>query len=119
MALASLPCAPAASLPLLATPGSSASVSSCNLSASPLSLGSVSRGPSHALAAAPAHVGRQDGRWRAGVSSFSFLPPFLTGNDAKKAEKLKEELLAAIAPLDRGAEATPEDKERVEQVKMK
>lgn len=58
------------------------------------------------------------------MSSFSFLPSFLTGNnkkkkeeeDAKKAETLKEELLAAIAPLDRGAEATPEDKDRVDQV---
>ncbi|KQK13564.1 probable plastid-lipid-associated protein 4, chloroplastic [Brachypodium distachyon] len=62
--------------------------------------------------------------WRAPVSSFSFLPSFLTGNnkkkkeeeDAKKAETLKEELLAAIAPLDRGAEATPEDKDRVDQI---
>lgn len=33
--------------------------------------------------------------------------------------RLKEELLDAIAPLDRGAEATPEDKERVEQVRTK
>jgi hypothetical protein len=76
--------------------------------------------PSLALAVAPAPVGCQDGRWRAGVSSFSFLPPFLTGkgeDNAKKVEKLKEELLAAIGPLERGAEATPEDKERVEQVR--
>jgi hypothetical protein len=76
--------------------------------------------PSLTLAAAPAPVGRQDGRWRAGVSSLSFLPPFLTGkgeHNDKKVEKLKEELLAAIAPLERGAEATPEDKERVEQVR--
>jgi len=57
------------------------------------------------------------------VSSFSsFLPSFFTGTkkkeeeDAKKAARLKEELLAAIAPLDRGAEATPEDKDRVEQI---
>ncbi|CAL4926876.1 unnamed protein product [Urochloa decumbens] len=76
------------------------------------------RGPGIALAAAPA--GRQAGRWRAGVSSFSFLPSFFTGNkgekDAEKAMRLKEELLTAIAPLDRGAEATPEDKERVEEI---
>lgn len=58
------------------------------------------------------------------MSSFSsFLPSFFTGSkkkeeeDAKKAATLKEELLAAIAPLDRGAEATPEDKDRVEQVR--
>ena len=37
--------------------------------------------------------------------------------DAKKAATLKEELLEAIAPLDRGAEATPEDKDRVDQVR--
>ncbi|GJN23589.1 hypothetical protein PR202_gb11253 [Eleusine coracana subsp. coracana] len=111
--------APAASLPLLISPGPSAASSSCQFPVSPLSLGGARRGPSLALAAAPAPGGRQDSRWRAGVSSFSFLPPFLKGegeSDDKKAEKLKEELLAAIAPLDRGAEASPEDKEGVEQV---
>ncbi|TVU45477.1 hypothetical protein EJB05_04966 [Eragrostis curvula] len=100
-----LPCAPAASLQVVAGPASSS-----------LSFVGV-RGL--ALAAAPASGGRRDSRWRAGVSSFSFLPPFLTGKgekDAKKAERLKEELLAAIAPLERGAEATPEDKEGVEQI---
>lgn len=79
--------------------------------------------PGLALAAAPGVGGRKGGgRWRAGISSFSsFLPPFFTGNkgekDAEKAARLKEELLDAIAPLERGAEATPEDKERVEQVR--
>lgn len=121
MAHASLPCAPAASRPLLASPGPS-TASCCYLSATPLSLGGGGKGPRRALAAAPAPGGCQDSRWRAGVSSFSFLPPFLKGkgeSDAKKAEKLKEELLAAIAPLDRGAEATPEEKEGVEQVSMR
>jgi hypothetical protein len=81
--------------------------------------------PGLALVAAPGVGGRKGGgRWRAGISSFSsFLPPFFTGNkgekDAEKAVRLKEELLDAIAPLDRGAEATPEDKERVEQVRTK
>uniref|UniRef100_J3LRZ7 Plastid lipid-associated protein/fibrillin conserved domain-containing protein n=1 Tax=Oryza brachyantha TaxID=4533 RepID=J3LRZ7_ORYBR len=60
------------------------------------------------------------GRWRVGVSSFSFLPSFFAGNkekeDREKAERLKEEFLAAIKPLDRGADATPEDKERVEKI---
>jgi hypothetical protein len=111
----SLPRAPGAPLPPPASPGTSV-VAACSHLAAP----SRRRGPGIALAAAPA--GRQGGRWRAGVSSFSFLPSFFTGNnkgqkDAEKAMRLKEELLAAIAPLDRGAEATPEDKERVEQVR--
>lgn len=111
----SLPRAPVAPLPPPASPGTSV-VAACSHLAAP----SRRRGPGIALAAAPA--GRQGGRWRAGVSSFSFLPSFFTGNnkgqkDAEKAMRLKEELLAAIAPLDRGAEATPEDKERVEQVR--
>jgi hypothetical protein len=55
------------------------------------------------------------------LSSFSsFLPSFFKNNkgkeDEEKAARLKEELLAAIAPLDRGAEATPEDKDRVEEI---
>uniref|UniRef100_A0A7N0RH08 Plastid lipid-associated protein/fibrillin conserved domain-containing protein n=1 Tax=Kalanchoe fedtschenkoi TaxID=63787 RepID=A0A7N0RH08_KALFE len=53
-------------------------------------------------------------KWRAGVS---FFPAFLKkGKDAKE---LKEELLEAIAPLDRGAEATPEDQERIDQLARK
>ncbi|KAM0893623.1 hypothetical protein ACQ4PT_024984 [Festuca glaucescens] len=74
-----------------------------------------------ALTAAPGRRG--DVRWRAPVSlsSFSsFLPSFFKNNkekeDEEKAARLKEELLAAIAPLDRGAEATPEDKDRVEEI---
>lgn len=51
-------------------------------------------------------------KWRTRVS---FFPGFLT--KARDAERLKEELYAAIAPLDRGAEATPEDQQRVEQVR--
>lgn len=47
----------------------------------------------------------------------SFFPGFLTkGSDV---QKLKVELYEAIAPLDRGAEATPEDQQRVDQVKVK
>ncbi|XP_041014001.1 probable plastid-lipid-associated protein 4, chloroplastic [Juglans microcarpa x Juglans regia] len=50
------------------------------------------------------------GIWRTRIS---FFPGFLTkGRDAKS---LKEELYATIGPLDRGAEATPEDQQRVEQ----
>ncbi|KAM0835744.1 hypothetical protein ACQ4PT_062748 [Festuca glaucescens] len=76
-----------------------------------------------ALTAAPAVGRRGVVRWRAPVSlsSFSsFLPSFFKNNkekeDEEKAARLKEELLAAIAPLDRGAEATPEDKDRVEEI---
>ncbi|RLN19492.1 putative plastid-lipid-associated protein 4, chloroplastic [Panicum miliaceum] len=108
----SLPRAPGAPLPPPASPGTS--VAACSHLAAPSRGTWRRRGPSVALA------GRQGGRWRAGVSSFLFLPSFFTGNkgekDAEKAMRLKEELLAAIAPLDRGAEATPEDKERVEQI---
>ena len=114
----SFPRAAGAPLPPPAIPGST-SVAACPHVAAPSRGTGRRRGPRVALAAAPA--GRQGGRWRAGVSSFSFLPSFFTGNkgekDAEKAVRLKEGLLAAIAPLDRGAEATPEDKERVEQVR--
>ncbi|KAL6909426.1 hypothetical protein ACP4OV_001707 [Aristida adscensionis] len=82
--------------------------------------GGGGRRPGLALAAAPRGAAGGGGRWRARVSSFSFLPPFLTGkaerDAAERAARLKAELLAAIAPLDRGAEASPEDKERVEQI---
>ncbi|XP_066307513.1 probable plastid-lipid-associated protein 4, chloroplastic [Miscanthus floridulus] len=126
MAPASLPlsvsCAPGSSRPLAASPGPSvAAAASSQLPTSSRS-SERRRVPGLALAAAPGVGGRKGGgRWRAGISSFSsFLPPFFTGNkgekDAEKAVRLKEELLDAIAPLDRGAEATPEDKERVEQI---
>ncbi|CAM8987060.1 hypothetical protein QQ045_006251 [Rhodiola kirilowii] len=53
-------------------------------------------------------------KWRAGVS---FFPAFLKkGKDAKE---LKEELLQAIDPLDRGAQATPEDQQRINQLARK
>ncbi|KAK4271161.1 hypothetical protein QN277_019895 [Acacia crassicarpa] len=53
-------------------------------------------------------------KWRAGVS---FFPAFL--KKGKDAEALKDELLEAIAPLDRGADATPEDQQRVDQIARK
>ncbi|KAJ4965902.1 hypothetical protein NE237_017751 [Protea cynaroides] len=53
-------------------------------------------------------------KWRTEVS---FFPSFLRkGKDVKS---LKEELLEAIGPLDRGAAATPEDQERVDQIAHK
>ncbi|XVE94046.1 hypothetical protein REPUB_Repub01dG0246500 [Reevesia pubescens] len=56
-----------------------------------------------------------DEKWRVNVS---FFPAFL--NIGKKdAKVLKEELLEAIASLDRGAEATPEDQQRVDQLARK
>ena len=52
-----------------------------------------------------------DRSWSAKVS---FFPAFLKkGKDAKV---LKEELLEAIDPLDRGADAIPEDQQRVDEV---
>jgi hypothetical protein len=50
-------------------------------------------------------------KWRTNVS---FFPAFL--KKGKDANTIKEELLEAIAPLDRGAEATPEDQQRIDQV---
>ncbi|XP_072991502.1 probable plastid-lipid-associated protein 4, chloroplastic [Typha latifolia] len=51
-------------------------------------------------------------KWRTRIS---FFPSFIKKR-GKSREQLKEELLDAIAPLDRGAEASPEDKERVDQI---
>nr|CAD1822427.1 unnamed protein product [Ananas comosus var. bracteatus] len=53
------------------------------------------------LAAAP-----QESKWRTRVS---FFPSFIKKR-GKSREELKEELLAAIAPLDRGADAGPRTK---------
>lgn len=52
-------------------------------------------------------------KWRARVS---FFPAFL--NKKKDVNAIKEELLEAIEPLDRGAEATTEDQKRVDEVCM-
>nr|CAD1822449.1 unnamed protein product [Ananas comosus var. bracteatus] len=59
------------------------------------------------LAAAP-----QESKWRTRVS---FFPSFIKKR-GKSREELKEELLAAIAPLDRGADAGPEDQESVDRI---
>jgi len=48
----------------------------------------------------------------------SFFPGFLT-KGRRDVGSLKLELYEAIAPLDRGAEATPEDQQRVDQVQVK
>ncbi|KAM7470381.1 hypothetical protein LguiA_008564 [Lonicera macranthoides] len=53
-------------------------------------------------------------KWRTNIS---FFPAFL--NKPKDTKPIKEELLEAIAPLDRGAEATPEDQERVDRIARK
>lgn len=50
--------------------------------------------------------------WRTGISFF----PSFSVKKRKDPEALKKDLLDAIAPLDRGAEATDEDKERVDEV---
>ncbi|XP_024026180.1 probable plastid-lipid-associated protein 4, chloroplastic [Morus notabilis] len=54
-------------------------------------------------------------QWRLCVSFFS---SFLS-KKGKDATALKEELLDAIAPLDRGADATPEDQQTVDQIARK
>ncbi|OMO92083.1 hypothetical protein COLO4_17881 [Corchorus olitorius] len=53
-------------------------------------------------------------KWRTRVSFFS---GFLT--KGKDVNSLKDELFDAIAPLDRGAEASPDDQERVDQIARK
>ncbi|KAL3635267.1 putative plastid-lipid-associated protein 4, chloroplastic [Castilleja foliolosa] len=55
-------------------------------------------------------------QWRTHVS---FFTNFLSSNKTKTAEAIKEELLEAIAPLDRGAEATPEDQLTIDQIVRK
>ncbi|XP_058089681.1 probable plastid-lipid-associated protein 4, chloroplastic isoform X2 [Magnolia sinica] len=50
-------------------------------------------------------------KWRSRVS---FFPSFLK-KKGKDRETMKEELLEAISALDRGAEATPDNQERVDQ----
>ncbi|XP_021724503.1 probable plastid-lipid-associated protein 4, chloroplastic [Chenopodium quinoa] len=47
----------------------------------------------------------------------SFFPAFFT--KGKNAEALKMELLEAIKPLDRGADATPEDQQSIDQLTRK
>ncbi|XP_060167731.1 probable plastid-lipid-associated protein 4, chloroplastic [Lycium barbarum] len=53
-------------------------------------------------------------KWRTRVSFFPFF-----STKSKDTESLKLELLEAIAPLDRGAEATPEDQKLVDQIASK
>ncbi|RAL39571.1 hypothetical protein DM860_003104 [Cuscuta australis] len=55
-------------------------------------------------------------KWRTNVSFFS---SFLNLYSAKDVKAFKEELLEAIAPLDRGADASPEDQDQIEQVVRK
>ncbi|XP_031491509.1 probable plastid-lipid-associated protein 4, chloroplastic isoform X2 [Nymphaea colorata] len=56
-------------------------------------------------------IPRKRGPWRTAASLFPFLKKKKKDTDA-----LKEELLEAIAPLDRGAQATEEDQKRVDQI---
>ncbi|GAB4851940.1 Probable plastid-lipid-associated protein 4, chloroplastic [Ancistrocladus abbreviatus] len=50
-------------------------------------------------------------------TNVSFFPAFLTNR--KDAKAIKKELLEAIEPLDRGADASPEDQQRVDQITRK
>ncbi|EPS71723.1 hypothetical protein M569_03036, partial [Genlisea aurea] len=49
-------------------------------------------------------------KWRTRVS---FFTGFLNNRKTKSAEAIKEELLEAIAPIDGGADATPEDQQKI------
>jgi hypothetical protein len=51
------------------------------------------------------------GYWRTNVSFFQFFSA-----KSKDVKSLKQQLLEAIAPLDRGAVATPQDQKRVDEV---
>ncbi|KAK7302447.1 hypothetical protein RJT34_13337 [Clitoria ternatea] len=55
-------------------------------------------------------------KWR-NINMVSFSPGFLTKE--RDVESLKMDLYQTIAPLDRGAEATPEDQQRVDQIARK
>lgn len=57
---------------------------------------------------------RQCSSKRSTKTKVSFFPAFLT--KSKDAKTLKLELLEAIQSLDRGADATPEDQQRIDQV---
>ncbi|XP_015943695.1 probable plastid-lipid-associated protein 4, chloroplastic [Arachis duranensis] len=57
----------------------------------------------------------QTEKWRAQVS---FFPAFLK-KGGKDANTIKQELLQAIAPLDRGADASPDDQQTVDQIARK
>ncbi|KAG6588812.1 putative plastid-lipid-associated protein 4, chloroplastic, partial [Cucurbita argyrosperma subsp. sororia] len=75
--------------------------------------------PSNTNSAAPTSINKlltaaPSDKWRLRIS---FFPAFL--KKGKDVGALKEELLEAIAPLDRGAEATPEDQEMVDQISRK
>ncbi|KAG5000592.1 putative plastid-lipid-associated protein 4, chloroplastic [Glycine soja] len=54
------------------------------------------------------------GKWS---NMVSFFPGFIT--EGRDVQSLKVDLYEAIAPLDRGAEATPEDQQRVDQIARK
>ncbi|KAJ4717022.1 Plastid-lipid associated protein PAP / fibrillin family protein [Melia azedarach] len=53
------------------------------------------------------------GKWR---TRASFFTGFLTNRKAVAVKTLKEELYQEVNPLDRGAEASPEDQARVDQI---
>ncbi|CAN1164590.1 Probable plastid-lipid-associated protein 4, chloroplastic [Linum perenne] len=62
-----------------------------------------------------ATTGNSNNKWRTNVS---FLPAFFK-SPGKDVNALKQELLQAIAPLNRGADATPDDQKIVDQIARK
>ncbi|KAL0384549.1 UNVERIFIED_CONTAM: putative plastid-lipid-associated protein 4, chloroplastic [Sesamum radiatum] len=108
-------------LPSLAAQSSAAGTSSSSLPKLLHSIAAVSfpANPhnhclSTTIAATPPPAAQH--KWRTQVS---FFTSFLGNNKTKNAEAIKEELLEAIAPLDRGAEATPEDQQKIDQIARK
>nr|ACJ85069.1 unknown [Medicago truncatula]AFK47135.1 unknown [Medicago truncatula] len=64
----------------------------------------------------PSSVAADSAKWRNMVSIFQ---GFLTGGRGNDVESLKVELYETIEPLERGAEATPEDQQRVDKIARK
>ncbi|CAH9058527.1 unnamed protein product [Cuscuta europaea] len=64
----------------------------------------------------PVIINSSDPKWRANVSLF---PTFFNFYKTKDPKAIKGELFEALAPLDRGAEASPEDQDQIEQIVRK
>ncbi|XAR53125.1 hypothetical protein NMG60_11021538 [Bertholletia excelsa] len=106
-----LPSHPAHSIISLASPHSSSHSQQC-FSPSTVSLSSKNS-TQNAHNHKPFNSSVTD-KWR---TSVSFFPAFLS--KPRDAKPIKDELLKAIEPLDRGADATPEDQQRIDQIARK
>ncbi|XP_075520710.1 putative plastid-lipid-associated protein 4, chloroplastic [Primulina tabacum] len=114
MALSTLPAPPPSLTAQLSAAAAASSAPNLFHSTAIFSFPSAQLNPipnSYSTALTPARY-----KWRTHVS---FFTDFLKNNKKKSAKEIKEELFKAIEPLDRGAEATPEDMEIVEQIVSK